>query len=88
VAGKSTWARRGLIIETAAGIHPGFNGCLSLELANVGEVPVKIRPGMKICQIFVHELPKDEKTSAGSFAGRCRPHLGTLKSDSVLNKLS
>jgi dCTP deaminase len=88
VAGKSTWARRGLIIETAAGIHPGFNGCLTLELANVGEVPIKIRPGMKICQIFVHELPKGEKTSAGSLAGRRRPHLGTLKSDSVLNKLS
>src|SRR6266576_3553968 len=25
IGGKSTWARRGLIIETAAGVHPGFN---------------------------------------------------------------
>jgi dCTP deaminase len=87
VAGKSTWARRGLIIETAAGIHPGFNGCLTLELANVGEVPIKIRPGMKICQIFVHEIPKGEKASSGPLTGRRRPHLGALKSDPVLNKL-
>ena len=44
VVGKSTWARRGLIVETAAGIHPGFNGCLTLELANVGEVPIRDSP--------------------------------------------
>jgi dCTP deaminase len=87
VTGKSTLARRGLIIETAAGIHPGFSGCLTLELANVGEVPIKIRPGMKICQIFVHETPKGEKTSGGSLTGRRRPYLGALKSDPVLNKL-
>ena len=28
VTGKSSWGRRGLVIETAAGIHPGFTGCL------------------------------------------------------------
>src|SRR5260370_5914306 len=30
VTGKSSWGRRGLILETAAGIHPGFSGCLAL----------------------------------------------------------
>jgi dCTP deaminase len=84
VAGKSTWARRGLIKKR----QPEYIQVSTLELASVGEVPVKIQPGMKICEIFVHELPKGEKTFAGSFAERCRPHLGTLKSDSVLNKLS
>ena len=38
VTGKSSWGRRGLIIETAPGVHPGFAGCLTLELANVGAV--------------------------------------------------
>ena len=38
VTGKSTWARRGLIIEAAADIHPGFSGCLTLELGLVGKL--------------------------------------------------
>lgn len=88
VGGKSTWARRGLIIETAAGIHPGFNGCLTLELANVGEVPIRIRPGMKICQIFVHAAAKGAYSSAGPLTGRRRPHLGRPSADPILKKLS
>ena len=56
VMGKSRLGRKGLIIETAAGIHPGFQGCLTLELANVGEVPLAVRPGMEICQLFVHRV--------------------------------
>jgi len=88
VGGKSTWARRGLIIETAAGIHPGFSGCLTLELANVGEVPIKIRPGMKICQIFIHAVDNAQHSSAGPLIGRRRPYLGVLRRDEILEKLS
>lgn len=87
VGGKSTWARRGLIIETAAGIHPGFNGCLTLELTNVGEVPIKIRPGMKICQIFLHAIPGGKLSSGGLLNGRRRPFLGKIKSDPLLKSL-
>ncbi|NKM13014.1 dCTP deaminase [Rhizobium laguerreae] len=88
VGGKSTWARRGLIIETAAGVHPGFNGCLTLELTNVGEVPIKIRPGMRICQIFIHEVIKGTISSAGPLTGHRRPFLGAPKEDSILDALS
>lgn len=87
VTGKSTWARRGLVIETAAGIHPGFSGCLTLELANVGEVPIKIRPGMKICQIFVHAVTNGTTVSGGALSGRRRPYLGRPKEDVIFNKL-
>jgi dCTP deaminase len=88
VGGKSTWARRGLIIETAAGIHPGFNGCLTLELANVGEVPIKVRPGMRVCQVFLHSVPKGSIEATGPLGGRRRPHLGSPKEDAILNCLS
>jgi dCTP deaminase len=88
VGGKSTWARRGLIIETAAGIHPGFNGCLTLELTNVGEVPIKIRPGMKICQIFLHAIPGGKVASDGLLLGRRRPYLGQVRKDAILTKLT
>lgn len=54
VIGRSSWGRRGLIIATAAGVHPGFTGCLTLELTNVGEIPLEIKPGLLICQLFLH----------------------------------
>ncbi len=88
VVGKSTWGRRGLVVETAAGIHPGFNGCLTLELANVGEVPIKIRPGMRICQVFVHPIEGGTLLSAGPLTGRRRPGLGILKHAEILDRLS
>ena len=42
VVGKSSWGRRGLIIATATGVHPRFTGCLTLELANVGAIPIAV----------------------------------------------
>jgi len=50
VIGKSSWGRRGLLIATASGVHPGFTGCITLEITNVAEVPIAIRPGMMIGQ--------------------------------------
>lgn len=87
VTGKSSLGRRGLIIETAAGIHPGFSGCLTLELANVGEIPIQIRPGMPICQVFVHEIKEPHREASSSLAGRRRPFLGNLKPDPILQRL-
>jgi dCTP deaminase len=52
VTGKSSWGRRGLIIETAAGIHPGFTGCLTLELANVGSAPIALIPECPCAKFF------------------------------------
>lgn len=56
VVGRSSWGRYGLIIATAIGVHPGFAGCLTLELSNVGEIPIAVRPGTPICQVFVHRV--------------------------------
>jgi dCTP deaminase len=56
VIGKSSWGRSGLIIATATGVHPGFKGCLTLELSNAGEVPIRLNPGVLICQLFLHRV--------------------------------
>jgi dCTP deaminase len=87
VTGKSSWGRRGLIIETAAGIHPGFSGCLALELANVGELPIALRPGMRICQIFLYETTEGN-VAPSSFDGRRSPVLGTIHKDPVVSRLT
>jgi dCTP deaminase len=87
VVGKSTLGRRGIIIETAAGVHPGFSGCLTLEIANVGEVPVELVAGMLICQLFFHSLAGELSASQTSLAGQRKPRLGQLREDPVLTKL-
>lgn len=87
VSGKSSLGRHGLVIETAAGLHPHFSGCLTLELANVGEVPLEIFPGMKICQIFMHRVTPSEHSSLGEFSGRRKPSLSSPRADDVLRKL-
>lgn len=56
VTGRSSWGRLGLMIATAVVIHPGFCGCITLELVNEGPVPVVLRPGMRIGQLVVHRV--------------------------------
>ncbi len=56
VMGKSTWARRGLIVESAGWVDPGFSGQLVLEVTNLSPVPVLLKPGDPIAQIVFMEL--------------------------------
>lgn len=56
VVGRSTWGRDGLIIATATGVHPNFSGVLTLELSNVGEIPIYLYPGFSIAQLFLHSV--------------------------------
>jgi dCTP deaminase len=86
IAGKSSLGRRGLIIETAAGLQPGFSGCLALELSNVGEVPLALLPGMRVCQIFLHHV-SESRPAKSQFSGRRKPVLGNVHADDVLRKL-
>lgn len=87
VSGKSSLGRHGLVIETAAGLHPGFSGCLTLELANVGEVPVAISPGMEICQIFLHEIAQHLSDDLGTFSGQRKPAISLTKRDPIFDRL-
>jgi dCTP deaminase len=51
VTARSTWAREGLSIATATLIEPGYKGIVTLELANLGEIPIKLYPGLQLAQI-------------------------------------
>lgn len=87
VGGRSSWGRRGLIIETAAGIHPGFSGCVTLEMTNLGEVPIAIVPGMPICQVVFHQTSDSTASYQSAFHGRRKPTLGVIRVDPILAKL-
>lgn len=55
--GKSSLARIGLIIHATAGfLDPGNKLKLTLEIANISPLPIKVYPGMKIGQIAFEEL--------------------------------
>ncbi len=86
VVGKSSWGRRGLIIETAPTVHPGFSGCLTLELTNVGEIPIALKPGTPICQLQL-QTAFGEGTGCGPFDGLRRPALGRISIDDFAKRL-
>src|SRR5262249_35032475 len=76
IVGRSSWGRRGLVIATASGVHPGFSGCLTLELTNLGEIPIEIRPGMPVSQLFLHQTTSGGASDQSKFVGLRRPIQG------------
>ncbi|MGH6892133.1 MAG: dCTP deaminase [Dongiaceae bacterium] len=56
VEGKSSLARLGLGVHvTAPTIHAGFKGRIRLELLNHGSRPIRLRLGMRICQLIFEQ---------------------------------
>ena len=57
IEGKSSLGRLGLLIHSTAGfVDPGFDGHITLELANVANLPITIYPGMKIGQVSFQRM--------------------------------
>lgn len=55
--GRSSLARLGLLVHiTAHTIDPGWDGRITLEFANIGRLPLALRPGMRICAISFEPL--------------------------------
>jgi len=59
VVGKSSWGRLGLVVATAIGVHPGYRGIITLELTNLGEVPIGLYPGWPLAQVFFQNTLAD-----------------------------
>lgn len=56
VIGKSSLGRTGLVIATATHVAPGYKGIITLELSNLGSVPIILYPTMPIAQLVFHRL--------------------------------
>ncbi len=89
VIGKSSWGRQGLVIATAIGIHSWYRGVIVLELANIGEVPLLLYPGMRIAHLFFDETEKLDITTAdiSGYIGATRPDTGRIILDSEILQL-
>lgn len=71
----------GLNIATAIGVHPRFAGTITLEMANLADVPIRIQVGQPIGQLFFHEVkdpPSNDEMDHTAFVGSKRPLVGNL----------
>lgn len=60
LSGKSSLARIGLIVHNTAGIvNPGDFLNITLELYNLSNIPILLRPGMEIAQLTFSKITTD-----------------------------
>jgi dCTP deaminase len=86
--GKSSLGRLGLLTHSTAGfIDPGFSGHVTLELANVATLPIKLYPGMKIGQLCFFRLssPADNPYGSAKYGSRYQGQRGPTPSRSHAN---
>lgn len=70
VEGRSSLGRLAVIIHATAGfVDPGYRGQITLELSNLGPVPVALYPGMRISQIVFEQLSSEAERPYGSGRG-------------------
>ncbi|HQR27613.1 MAG TPA: dCTP deaminase [Nocardioides sp.] len=88
VEGKSSLGRLGLLTHATAGfIDPGFTGHVTLELANVATLPIKLWPGMKIGQLCFFRLtsPAEHPYGSPKYGSRYQGQRGPTPSRSFQN---
>lgn len=73
VLNRSSWARQGLMVATAVVVQPGYGGCLTLELINVGPKPLPLRSGARIAQLVVWRLESETEVPYGASAKYVAP---------------
>lgn len=87
VEGRSSIGRLAILVHATAGfIDPGFEGEITLELANLGPAPASLRVGARICQIVFHVLTSPVERPYGpargsKYAGQKGPTPSRLEED-------
>jgi len=77
--GRSSLGRIGIIVHGTAGLFdPGWSGKATLELSNLGRMPVALYPGMRICSFTFEQLSTPSsvpyrKKVGNKYAGQDHP---------------
>jgi len=85
--GRSSLGRIGIIVHGTAGLFdPGWTGKATLELSNLGRMPVALYPGMRICSFTFEQLSSPvavpyRKKAGNKYAGQDRPLASKLASE-------
>lgn len=87
VEGRSSLGRLAIVVHATAGLcDPGFEGRITLELSNLGRVPVALHPMMRISQIVLHQMKSPALRPYGAergskYQGQTGPELSRIKQD-------
>ncbi|ADI28412.1 dCTP deaminase [Methylotenera versatilis] len=84
VTSRSQWGRAGLVIATATAVHPGFCGTITLELLNLGEVPLVLYPGTCVAQIVFYECVGGTAYK-GQMSHKTDAHFAGVSADMKMN---
>ena len=85
--GRSSLGRIGIIVHGTAGLFdPGWRGKATLELSNLGIMPVALYPGMRICSFTFEQLSSAVavpyyKKVGNKYAGQTQPLASKLTSE-------
>ncbi|KZX12033.1 dCTP deaminase [Methanobrevibacter filiformis] len=93
VEGRSSMGRLGITMHVTAGfIDPGFHGKITLEISNIGKMPVALYPGQRVCQIVFEtmtspaERPYGHPDRDSKYMGQKHPESSRVKLDYDLQK--
>jgi dCTP deaminase len=94
VEGRSSMGRLGITMHVTAGyIDPGFEGKITLEISNIGKMPVALYPGQRVCQIVFETMTSPSDRPYGhperdsKYMGQKRPESSRIKLDYELRKM-
>ena len=90
--GRSSLGRLGIIVHSTAGLFdPGWVGKATLELGNLGRMPVILYPGWRICAFTFEQLSSPSSMPyrikpANKYAGQDGPETSRFAEDVELKK--
>ncbi len=95
IEGRSSIARMGVFIHISSGhVNPGSGSRkpipVTLEILNMNPSPVKLYPGMRICQLLFYTMDRGVKRGydilGGKYAGKTEPSQSLVFKDNVHRK--
>lgn len=88
VEGRSSIGRLGITMHVTAGfIDPGFEGKITLEIANLGNEPVVLCAGQRVCQIVFEtmttsaDIPYGHPSRDSKYMYQTRPESSRINED-------
>jgi deoxycytidine triphosphate deaminase len=81
VVTRSSYGRLGLLSATAVQVHPHFHGCLTLELVNLGTIPISLTPGERIAQLVVSKTGKVPDPGRDKYFCATGPEFSKVRDD-------
>lgn len=88
VEGRSSMGRLGVTMHVTAGyVDPGFEGRITLEISNIGAMPVALYPSQRVCQLVFEtmttpaELPYGHPKRNSKYMKQLKPESSRVKLD-------